>query len=88
MVIFVRKTHESFFKVKSNPENVQTVTDFITSEQGKNEDLSDKYLTYKLTILLLLTSAYWVLVLQHLDIGFMTKGTNNYIFTFEKFHKE
>ena len=57
--------------------NVQTVIDFIKSEWGKNEDLSDKYLTYKLTMLLALTSTSRVLGLQHLDIRFMTKGTNN-----------
>ena len=67
--------------------NVQTVIDFIKSEWGQNEDLSDKYLTYKLTMLLALTSASRVLGLQHLDIRFMTKGTNNYMFTFGKLHE-
>ena len=67
--------------------NVQTVIDFIKSERGQNEDLSDKYLTYKLTMLLVLTSASRGLGLQHLDTRFMTKGTNNYMFTFEKLHK-
>ena len=67
--------------------NAQTVIDFIKSEWGQNEDLSDKYLTYKLTMLLALTSASRVLGLQHLDIRFMTKGTNNYMFTFGKLHK-
>ena len=37
--------------------NVQTVTDFIKSEWGQNEGLSDKYLTYKLTMLFALISA-------------------------------
>ena len=67
--------------------NVQTVIDFIKSEWGQNEDLSDKYLTYKLKMLLALTSAPRVLGLQHFDIRFMTKGTNNYMFTFGKLHK-
>ena len=67
--------------------NVQTVIDFIKSEWGQNEDLSDKYLTCKLTILLALTSASRVLGLQHLDIRFLTKGTINDMFTFEKIHK-
>ena len=67
--------------------NVQTVIDFIKSEWGQNEDLSDKYLTYKLTMLLALTSASRVLGLQHLDIKFMTKVTNNYMFTFGKLRK-
>ena len=58
--------------------NVKTVIDFIKSEWGNNEDLSDKCLTYKLTMLTTLTSASRVLGLQHLDIRFMTKGANNY----------
>ena len=60
--------------------NVQTVIDFIKSEWGQNEDLSDKYLTYKLTMLFALISASRVLGLQHLDIRFMTKGIIYYIF--------
>ena len=34
-----------------------------------------------------LTSASWVVSLQHLDIRFITKGRKNYIFTFGKLHK-
>ena len=67
--------------------NVQTVIDFIKSEWGQNEDLLDKYLTYKLTTLLALVSASRVLGLQHLDIRFRTKDTNNYMFSFGKLHK-
>ena len=67
--------------------NVQAVIDFIKSEWGQNEDLSDKYLSYKLTMLLALTSASRVLGLQHLDVRFMTKGTNNYMFSFGKLRK-
>ena len=67
--------------------NVQTVINFIKSEWGKNEDLSDEYLTYKLTMLFAMTSASKVLGLQHLDIRFMTKGTNNDKSTFGKLHK-
>ena len=51
---------------------------------GKNGDLTNKLLTYKLTILLALTSASQVLGLQHLDIRFINKGTDNFIFTFGK----
>ena len=57
--------------------NVQTVIDSIKSERGQNEDLSDKYLTYKPTMLLAVTSASRVLGLRHLDIRFMTKSTKN-----------
>ena len=34
-----------------------------------------------------MTSASRVLGLQHLDISFMTKGKNNYMFTFGKLYK-
>ena len=61
--------------------------DFIKSEYEQNEDLLDKYLTYKLTMLFTLTSASPVLASQHLGIRFMTKGTNNYMFTFGKIHE-
>ena len=54
---------------------------------GQNEDLSDKYLTYKLTMLLALTSASRVLGLQYLDIRFKTKGTSYCLFSFRKLHK-
>ena len=54
---------------------------------GKNEDLWDKYLTYKLTMLLPLNSASRVLGLRHLDIRFMTKAKNNYTFIFGELHK-
>ena len=67
--------------------NVQTVIDFIKSEYEQNEDLLDKYLTCKLTMLLALTSASLVLASQHLGIRFMTKDTNNYMFTFGKLHE-
>ena len=66
---------------------MSAVIDFIKSEWGQTEDLSDKYLTYKLTLLLALTSSCRVLGLQHLDIRFMIKGTNNYIFIFGKLYK-
>ena len=45
---------------------------------GKNEELSGKYLTYKLTMCLALTSGSQVLGLQHLDTRFMTKVRNNF----------
>ena len=64
--------------------NVQTVIDFIKSEWEKNEDLPDTYFTFKITMLLALTSAFRVLGLEHLDIRFVTKDTNNYLFIFRK----
>ena len=48
---------------------------------------SGQIFAYKLTMALALTSAHRVLSSQHLDIRFMTKGTNNYMFTFGNFHK-
>ena len=49
--------------------NVQTVIDFIKSEWRQNENLADKYLTFKLKMLLALTSAFRV----HCNFDFINK---------------
>ena len=67
--------------------NVQTVIEFIRKEWGRNQELSDKFLTYKLTMLLALTSASRALGLQHLSITFMVKIPSSFTFTFHKLHK-
>ena len=64
--------------------NVQTVIEFIRKEWGRNQELSDKFLTYKLTMLLALTSASRALGLQHLNIRFMIKTPSSFTFTFHK----
>ena len=67
--------------------NVQTVIEFIRKEWGRNQELSDKFLTYKLTMLMALTSASLALGLQHLNIRFMVKTPSSFTFTFHKLHK-
>ena len=67
--------------------NVQTVIEFIRKEWGRTQELSDKFLTYQLTMLMALTSASHALGLQHLNIRFMVKTPSDFTFTFHKFHK-
>ena len=49
--------------------------------------LSDKFLTYKLTMFMALTLACRTLGLQHLNIMFMVKTPSSFTFTFHKLHK-
>ena len=67
--------------------NVQTVIEFIRKEWGRNQELSEKLLTYKLTMLMALTSDSRSLGLQHLNIRFMVKNPSSFTFTFHKLHK-
>ena len=67
--------------------NVQTVIEFIRKEWGRNQELSDKFLTYKLTMLLALKSASRALGLQHLNIKFMVKTPSSFTFNFHKLYK-
>ena len=64
--------------------NVQTVTEVIRKEWGRKQELSDKFLTYKLTMLLTLTSASHALGLQHLNIRFMIKTPSSFTSTFSQ----
>ena len=66
--------------------NVQTVIELIRKEWGGNQELSDKFLTYKLTMLLAPTSVSRALGLQHLNIRLMVKNTSSFTFTFHKLH--
>ena len=61
--------------------------EFIRKEWGRTQELSDKFLTYQLTMLMALTSASHALGLQHLNIRFMVKTPSDFTFTFHKFHK-
>ena len=67
--------------------SVQTVIDFIRKESGRNQKLFDKFLSYKLTILVVLTSASRTLGLEHLNIRFMVKTSSSFTFTFHKLYK-
>ena len=67
--------------------SVQTVVDFIRKKWERNQELSDKFLIYKLTMLMALTSASHALGLQHLSIRFMAKTPNSFTFFIHKLHK-
>ena len=67
--------------------DVQLVLFYLKKELPNNNDLSDKLLTFKVTILLALTSASRVRVLHILDTRFMVKTSQKYVFKFHKLHK-
>ena len=67
--------------------DVQLVLYYLKNELPNNNDLSDKLLTFKFTILLALTSASRVRVLHILDTRFMVKTSQKYVFKFHKLHK-
>ena len=67
--------------------NVQTVIEFIRKEWGKNQELPGKFLTYKLAMLMALTSASRALGLQQLNIRFMVKTPSSFTFTLNKLRK-
>ena len=67
--------------------NVDTVLKFIKSTWGDSENLSDKHLTYKVTMLMALTSASRADAIHHLDKDLMVKSQKGYVFTFNKLHK-
>ena len=51
--------------------NLQTVIDFISKEWGRNQEFSDKFLNYKVTMVMALTPASRALGLQYLNLRFM-----------------
>ena len=59
----------------------------IKTNWADSKLLSDKQLTYKVTILLAFTSASRASTIHHLDTRFMTRTDNRYQFTFHKLHK-
>ena len=63
--------------------DVETVLKFIRS-LPTDKSISDKLLTFKLTTLLSLTAASRVSEITNLDIDFLDKHHNVYIFTFSK----
>ena len=57
--------------------NVQTGIEFIRKEWGRNQELSDKFLTYKLFMLMALASSSHAVDMKHLrDHTFMTSKKN------------
>ena len=67
--------------------SVESVINYIKTKWKNNENLSRKYLTYKLVILMALTSASRSSEMHCLDVRFMVKSEDAYIFPFHKFHK-
>ena len=68
--------------------NVESVINYIKTKWKNNENLSEKYLTYKLVILMALTSASRASAMQCLHLRFMeVKSDDAYIFNFHKLHK-
>ena len=50
--------------------DIHTVLDFIKCQSSGRENLSDKVLTYKVVIFMVLSSASRVSPIHHLDIGY------------------
>ena len=67
--------------------DVQIVINYIKSEWGYSESLSDKFLTLKLVMLMALTSASRASAIHHLDIRYMVKGNGKYVFKFHGINK-
>ena len=67
--------------------DVQLVLDYLKKELSNKNDLLDKLLTFKVAMLLALTSASRVRGLHILDTRFMVKTPQKYVFQFHKLHK-
>lgn len=67
--------------------DVQCVIDYIKSNLSDNDNLSDKVLTLKVTMLMALTSASRSLGLHHLDTNFISRTHNCVEFTYGQLHK-
>ena len=65
----------------------ESVINYIKTKWKNNENLSEKYLNYKLVILMALTSASRASAMQCLDVRFMFKSDDAHIFIFHKFQK-
>ena len=67
--------------------DVQVVLDFVKNKWGNSNSQSDRDLTFKLVILLALTSASRACIIHCLDIYFMTRHANLVQFIFGNLHK-
>ena len=67
--------------------DVQLVLDYLKKELPNNSDLSDKLLTFKVTMLLALMPASRVRGLHILDTRFMVKTSQKYVSKLCKLHK-
>ena len=66
--------------------DVQVVLQYLKS-LGNNELLCLSDLTHKLTMLLALTAASRASAIQHLNLHYMCKNDEKYVFFFHKLHK-
>ena len=67
--------------------DVQIVINYIKSEWRYSEGPSDRLLTLKLVMLMALTSASRASAIHHLDIRYMVKRNEKYVFKFHRLHK-
>ena len=67
--------------------DVDVVLTYIKNDMSVNSQLSEKNLTYNLTVLLALSSALRASSIQHLNINCITKTNYCYKFYFNKLHK-
>ena len=67
--------------------DVKQVLDFLNEKFGDNDQLSNKELTLKVTILLALTTSSRISALHILDLNHMIKTSEYYEFKFHKPHK-
>ena len=91
-LVFTSLTPRIFYSRWHQPKNifvwdVQVILNFIKKHWGISSSLIDLELTYKLFMLLSLTTASRVSGLQHLDIRYMTKGNNKVTFFFLETNK-
>ena len=66
--------------------DVKQVLDFLNEKFGDNDQLSNKELTLKVTILLALTTSSRISALHILDLNHMIKTSEYYEFKFHKLH--
>ena len=67
--------------------DVKQVQDFPKEKFGDNDQLSNKELTLKVTILLALTTSSRISALHILDLNHMIKTSEYYEFRYHKLHK-
>ena len=67
--------------------DVKVMLNYIKSECGYSEGLSDKPLTLKLVMLMALTSASRASAIHQLDIRYKVKGNGKYLFKFRRLNK-
>ena len=66
---------------------MESVINFIKTKWKNNENMSEKYLIYKLVTFMALIYAFRASALYCLDVRFMVKSEDAHIFTFHKVHK-